>query len=140
MAWRRPAPSLLLGLVLAMGCRWANPHAGGVSGPAVIVPAAPDASPAPAADASVAADLARPSDVRSASDIGADVPPGPSPDVGSVDAAAGPAPPGSPACANPPTGPIPTRKVDGIMPLEDITFDDSGNLYWSQEAGGIVKS
>jgi sugar lactone lactonase YvrE len=42
--------------------------------------------------------------------------------------------------ANLPSGPIATKKVPGIEPQEDITFDDSGNLYWNQNPDGIMKS
>jgi sugar lactone lactonase YvrE len=57
-----------------------------------------------------------------------------------VDVAPAPDSSGSPNCVNLPLGPLATTRVPGIDPVEDITFDDSGNLYWNAIDGGIVKS
>jgi sugar lactone lactonase YvrE len=76
----------------------------------------------------------RPPDARA----GSDAPPDLAPEAGAVDAA--PSSPSPSPCANLPSGPIAITRVPGIDPAEDITFDDSGNLYWHQLGGGIVRS
>ena len=136
--------NLLLVLVLATGCSsdppGANPDGEGVAGPPTGAPAAADARPAPAPDMAPPADRDRAPDARAASDLRPDIAPGPPPDAGPVDAAPAPNPPSPSACANLPSGPIATKEIPGIEPAEDITFDDSGNLYWAQEDGGMVKT
>jgi sugar lactone lactonase YvrE len=42
-------------------------------------------------------------------------------------------------CAAIPRGLIPTTSIPDIRPLEDITFDDAGNLYWAKGGSGIFK-
>ena len=142
---QRPAPHILwLVLALATGCPSdppagppeANPDAGGMTGPVTGVPAAADTGPAPAPDMSPP-DGGAP-DARAAGDIRPDSSPGTAPEAGPVTPPA-PSPPSPSACANLPAGPIATEKVPGIDPREDVTFDDSGNLYWT-EGAGIVKS
>jgi sugar lactone lactonase YvrE len=140
-------PRLMIVLLLATGCRSGaapgppegSPDARLPSGPsrptAAGLPAA-DPRPAPAPDASPPADVARSPDAPAADDI----PPGMLVDAGPGDAASAAVPGAPPNCANLPSEPVATTRVPGIDPVEDITFDDSGNLYWNAMGGGIVKS
>ncbi|HEY0706565.1 MAG TPA: SMP-30/gluconolactonase/LRE family protein, partial [Polyangia bacterium] len=43
-------------------------------------------------------------------------------------------------CAAIPKGQLTTRRIPGIEPLEDVTFDDAGNIYWAKASGGIFKT
>jgi hypothetical protein len=139
-------PFRVIVLLLATGCRAGpavgppagSPDAAVLSGPAGPSGPAPAGPPPAEARADSGPDRSPPADAAAAAAPDArpasDIPPAP------VDAAPAPEPAGPANCANLPSGPLATTRVPGIDPVEDVTFDDSGNLYWGPAGGGIVKS